>query len=86
MLSEVCMRYRNVRSLRDLVRFVFNRTEGKLEVVVLMDNKSTTTIPEPHCSNLFDCNWAIEVSIETKRSNPPICAIYSDRNLYYLVL
>jgi hypothetical protein len=24
--------------LRDLVRFIFNRTEGKLEVEVLMDN------------------------------------------------
>jgi hypothetical protein len=30
--------------LRDIVRFVFNRTKGKLEVVVPMDNRSTTTI------------------------------------------
>jgi hypothetical protein len=51
--------------LRDLVRFVFNRTKGKLEVVLLMDNRSTTTIPKPLCSNLFDCKGAIEVSIET---------------------
>jgi hypothetical protein len=33
--------------LRDLVRFVFNRTEGKLEVEVLMDNRSTAMIPKP---------------------------------------
>jgi hypothetical protein len=61
--------------LRDLVRFAFNRTEGKLEVEVLMDNRSTTTIPKPLCSNLFDCKWAIGVNIETKRSSPPLCAI-----------
>jgi hypothetical protein len=30
--------------LRDIVRFIFNRTKGKLEVVVPMDNRSTTTI------------------------------------------
>jgi hypothetical protein len=61
--------------LRDLVRFAFNRTEGKLEVEVLMDNRSTTTIPKPLCSNLFDCKWAIGVNIETKHSSPPLHAI-----------
>jgi hypothetical protein len=33
--------------LRDHVRFVFNRTEGKLEIVVLKE---------------YECNWAIEVN------------------------
>jgi hypothetical protein len=59
---------------RDLVRFVFNRTEGKLEVVVLMDNRSTTTIPKSLCSNLFDCDWTIGVNIEIKSSSPPLSA------------
>jgi hypothetical protein len=40
---------------RDLVRFVFNRTEGKLEVEVLMDDRSTAIISKTLCSNLFDC-------------------------------
>jgi hypothetical protein len=60
---------------RDLVRFVFNRMEGKIEVVVLMDNRSTTTIPKPLCSNLFDCKWTIGVNIEIKSSSPPLRAI-----------
>jgi hypothetical protein len=57
------------------MRFVFNRTEGKLEVVVLMDSRPTIMISKPLCSNLLDCNWAIEVSIETKSSSPPLRAI-----------
>jgi hypothetical protein len=32
---------------RDLVRFIFNITEGKLEVEVLMDNRSTAIMPKP---------------------------------------
>jgi hypothetical protein len=47
MLSEVCMRYRNVRSLREHVRFVFNRTEGKLEVGVLKEFGSVRVVPNP---------------------------------------
>jgi hypothetical protein len=58
------------------VRFVFNRTEGKLEVVVLKESGSVRMVFKPLCSNLFDCKWAIEVSIETKSSSsPPLCAI-----------
>jgi hypothetical protein len=69
------MRYRKVRSLKDHVRFVFNSMEGKLEVVVHMDNRSTTTIPKPLCSDLFNCNWTIGVNIETKGSSPPLRGI-----------
>jgi hypothetical protein len=47
MLSEVCTRYRNVRSLRDHVRLVFNRTEGKLEVVVLKESRSIRVVTKP---------------------------------------
>jgi hypothetical protein len=61
--------------LWDHVRFVFNRTEGKLEVVVLKESGSIGVISKPHCSNLFDCKWAIEISIETKSSSPPLRAI-----------
>jgi hypothetical protein len=61
--------------LRDHVRLVFNRMEGKLEEVVLKESGSVRKISKPLCSNLFDCNWAIEVSIETKSSSPPLCAI-----------
>jgi hypothetical protein len=57
------------------VRFVFNRTEVKLEVVVLKESGSVRMVPEPLCSKLLDCNWAIEVSIETKSSSPPLRAI-----------
>jgi hypothetical protein len=32
---------------RDLVRFVFNRTEGKLEVVVLKESGSVRVVPKP---------------------------------------
>jgi hypothetical protein len=35
------------KALSDQVRFVFNRMEGKLEVEVLMDNRSTAIIPQP---------------------------------------
>jgi hypothetical protein len=86
MLSEVYIRYRKTEVLRDHVRFVFNRMEGKLEVVVLTESGSVRVVPKPLCSNLFDCNWAIEVSIETKSSSPPSCAMYNNINLYYLVL
>jgi hypothetical protein len=47
MLSEVCMRYSNVRSLREHVRIVFNRMEGKLEVVVLKESGSVRVVPNP---------------------------------------
>jgi hypothetical protein len=60
---------------RDHVRFVFNRTEGKLEVIVLKEYEFIRMILKPHCSNVFDCNWAIEVSFETKSSSPPLLAI-----------
>jgi hypothetical protein len=59
----------------DHVRFVFNRTEGKLEVVVLKEYGSVRMIPKPLCSNIFDCNWAIGVNIEAKSSRPPLHAI-----------
>jgi hypothetical protein len=68
------------------VRIVFNRTEVKLEVVVLKESGSVRMVSKPLCSNLFDCNWAIEVSIETKSSSPPLSAIEHNINLYYLVL
>jgi hypothetical protein len=68
------------------VRIVFNRTESKLDVVVLKEYVSAIMVPKPLCSNLFDCNWTIGVNIETKSSSPPICALYHDINLYYLVL
>jgi hypothetical protein len=61
--------------LRDHVRFAFSRTEGKLEVVVLKEYESIRMVSKPLCSNLFDCHWAIGVSIETKSSSPPLCAI-----------
>jgi hypothetical protein len=54
------------------VRFVFNRTEGKQEIVVLKEYESVRRVSKPLCSNLFDCNWAIEVSFETKSSSPPL--------------
>jgi hypothetical protein len=75
MLSEVCIRYRKTEVLRDHVRFVFNRTEGKQEIVVLKENESIRMVSKPLYSNLFDCNRAIEVSVETKSSSPPLCAI-----------
>jgi hypothetical protein len=46
--------------LRDHVRFVFNRMEGKQEIVVLKEYESVRMVSKPLCSNLFDCNWAIE--------------------------
>jgi ASC-1-like (ASCH) protein len=72
--------------LSDHVRIIFNRTEVKLEVVSLKEYESVGMVSKPLCSNLFNCNWAIEVSIETKYSSPPKCAMYNDINLYYLVL
>jgi hypothetical protein len=60
--------------LSDQMRFVFNRTEGKLEVVVLKESRSVRMISKTLCSNLFNCNWAIEVSSETKSSSPPLSA------------
>jgi hypothetical protein len=68
-----CIRMPEV--LRDHVRFTFNRTEGKLEVVVLKESGSVRMVPKPLWSNLFDCKWAIEVSIEIKSISPPLCAI-----------
>jgi hypothetical protein len=46
MFSEVvqCIGIHEVS--RDPVRFIFNRMEGKLEVEVLMDNRSTAIIPK----------------------------------------
>jgi hypothetical protein len=61
--------------LRDHVRFVFNRTEGKQEIVVLKEYESVRMIPKPLCPNLFSCNWSIGVDIETKRSSPLLRAI-----------
>jgi hypothetical protein len=61
--------------LSDQVRFIFNRTEGKQGIVVLKEYESVRMVSKPLCSNLFDCNWAIEVSIETKRSSPPLRAL-----------
>jgi hypothetical protein len=61
--------------LRDHVRFAFNRTEGKLEVVILKDYESVRMVSKPLCLNLFDCKWAIEVSLEIKSSSPPLRAI-----------
>jgi hypothetical protein len=60
--------------LSDQVRFDFNRMEGKPVVAVLKESEFVRVVSKPHCSNLFDCNWAIEVSIETKSSSPPLCA------------
>jgi hypothetical protein len=60
--------------LSDHERFVFNRTEGKQEIVVLKEYESVGMVSKPLCSNLFDCNSAIEVSFETKSSSPPPCA------------
>jgi hypothetical protein len=73
--GEVCMRYRKLEVLRDHVRFIFNRMKGQLELVVLKESGSDRMISKPLCSNLFDCNWVIEVSIETKSSSPPLRAI-----------
>jgi hypothetical protein len=56
------------------VRIVFNRMEGKLEVIVLKEYGSVKMVPRPLCSNLFDCNWAIGVNIEAKNSSPPLSA------------
>jgi hypothetical protein len=61
--------------LRDHVRFVFNRTEGKLEVVVLKEYESVRMVSKPLCSNLFIRNWANGVNIEIKSSSPPLHAI-----------
>jgi hypothetical protein len=60
--------------LSDQVRFVFNSTEGKQEIVALKEYESVRMVSKPLCSNLFDCNWAIEVSFETKSSSPPLSA------------
>jgi hypothetical protein len=56
MLSEVCIRYRNTKVLRDHVRFVFKRTEGKQELVVLKEYESVRMVCKPIGSNLFDYN------------------------------
>jgi hypothetical protein len=61
--------------LRDHVRFVVNRTEGKLEVAILKEYEFVRMVSKPLCSNLFDCKWAIEVNIEIKSSSPPLRAI-----------
>jgi hypothetical protein len=60
--------------LSDQVRFDFNRMEGKPEVAILKEYESVRMILKTLCSNLFDYNWAIEVSIETKSSSPPLSA------------
>jgi hypothetical protein len=61
--------------LSDQVRSVFNRTEGKLEVVVLKEFGSVRVVPKHLCSKLFDCNWTIGVNIEINSSSPPLRAI-----------
>jgi hypothetical protein len=60
MFSEVvqCIGIHEVS--RDLVRFVFNRTEGKLEVEVLMDNRSTAMIPKPFAQIYSIANGQLE--------------------------
>jgi hypothetical protein len=57
------------------VRFVFNRTEGKQELVVLKEYESVRMVSKPLCSNLFIPNWANGVNLETKSSSPPLRAI-----------
>jgi hypothetical protein len=57
------------------VRFIFNRTKGKLKVVDLQEYEFARMVPKPLCSNLFDCKWAIEVGFETKSSSPPLRAL-----------
>jgi hypothetical protein len=57
------------------VRFVFNRTEGKLEVEVLKEPESIRMVSKPLCSNLFVHNWANGVNIEIKSSSPPLRTI-----------
>jgi hypothetical protein len=69
------MRYRKVRSFERSCEISFNRTEGKLEIEVLKESESVRMVSKPLCSNLFECNWAIEISIETKSSSPPLRAI-----------
>jgi hypothetical protein len=70
-LCEPCLG-ENVQSIemlvvsRDHVRFVFSRTVGKLEVVVLQESGSVRMVSKPLCSNLFDCNWAIEVVLRQR--------------------
>jgi hypothetical protein len=75
MLSEEvqCIGIHDV--LRDHVRFVFNRMEGKQEIVVLKEYESVRMVSKPLCSNLFNCNWAVEVSFGIKSSSPPLRAI-----------
>jgi hypothetical protein len=53
---------------------VFNKTEVKLEVVVLDEYRSVRMVPKPFCSNLFGCNWTTRVNIEIKSSSPPLSA------------
>jgi hypothetical protein len=60
--------------LSDQVRFNFSRMEGKLEVAILKEYESVRMVSKPLCSNLFVRNWANGVNIETKSSNPPLCA------------
>jgi hypothetical protein len=60
MFSEVVQCIGIHKVSRDHVRFVFNRTEGKQEIVVLKEYESVRVISKPLCSNLFDYNWAIE--------------------------
>jgi hypothetical protein len=60
---------------RECVRFVFNRTEGKLEVGVLKESGSVRMVSKTLCSNLFDYNWTIGVNIEAKNSSPPLRAL-----------
>jgi hypothetical protein len=59
---------------RDHVRSVFNRTEGKIEVVVLKESGSIRMFPKTLCSKLLDRNWTIGVDIETTSSSPLLSA------------
>jgi hypothetical protein len=61
--------------LRVHVRFVYNRMEGKLDVVILKEYESVRMVPKTLCSNIFDCNWTIGVNFETKSSSPPLSTI-----------
>jgi hypothetical protein len=75
MLSEVCMMYRSAGSYERSCEIIFNRTEGKLKIVVLKEFGPVRVVTKSICPNLFDCNWAIEVSNKTKSSSPPLRAI-----------
>jgi hypothetical protein len=54
------MRYRNVRSLIEHVRIVFNGMEGKLKVVVLKESGSVRVVPKPFAQIYSIVNGQLE--------------------------